>query len=80
MEAGKVTVENIRFDIKVLLEKIIRAHTPFANDKGLELKYFFPSNIQQFMLGDSNRLEQILNNLFNNAISSPIRVLCQYQL
>ena len=68
MEAGKMTLENITFHLKELIEEIIRAHSPKATDKGLELNYTFSSLIPQYIVGDPNRLRQILNNLISNAI------------
>ncbi|MHB8129292.1 MAG: PAS domain-containing protein [Mobilitalea sp.] len=68
MEAGKMSLENISFNVKDLIEETIRVHSPRAIDKGLELNYTFSSTIPQFLLGDPNRLRQILNNLISNAI------------
>ncbi|RDU23679.1 PAS domain-containing hybrid sensor histidine kinase/response regulator [Anaerosacchariphilus polymeriproducens] len=68
MEAGKVTIENINFNIKELIEEIVRSHSPRINEKGLELNYTFSSNIPQFLIGDPNRLHQVLNNFISNAI------------
>ncbi len=68
MEAGKMTLEHINFDLKELVDEIIRSHAPRANDKDLELNYTFSSTVPQFIIGDPNRLRQILNNLLSNAI------------
>ena len=68
MEAGKLTIENINFNIKLLIEEIIKAHSLKATSKGLELNYSFSSTIPKYLVGDPNRLKQVLNNLINNAI------------
>ncbi|WP_050753162.1 PAS domain S-box protein [Pseudobacteroides cellulosolvens] len=68
MEAGKLTIEKIDFDIKNLLDEITKAHSVRANEKGLELLYAFSSNIPPYLVGDPNRLQQVLNNLISNAI------------
>ena len=68
MEAGKLSIEHINFDIKALVEEIIKCHSPSATEKGVELNYAFSSTIPQYLVGDPNRLQQILNNLINNAI------------
>lgn len=68
MEAGKLIIEHINFDIKALVEEIIKSHSPRAIAKGVELNYAFSSTIPQYLIGDPNRLQQILNNLINNAI------------
>lgn len=68
MEAGKMTLENVNFDLKDLIEEIVRTHSPRVFDKGLDLNYAFSSTIPQYLIGDPNRLRQILNNLLSNAI------------
>jgi PAS domain S-box-containing protein len=68
MEAGKLVIENINFDIKSLIEETIKAHSPFVISKGIELNYAFSSTIPQYLIGDPSRLQQILNNLISNAI------------
>lgn len=68
MEAGKMTLEKVNFDLKSLLEEIIRTHSPRAFSKGLDLSYSLSSSIPQYLIGDPNRLRQILNNLISNAI------------
>lgn len=73
MEAGKMTLEHITFNIKELVEDIIRSHAPRANDKRLELNYAFSSSVPQFVIGDPNRLRQVLNNLISNAIKFTMR-------
>lgn len=73
MEAGKMNLEHITFNLKELVEDIIRSHAPRANDKDLELNYAFSSSVPQFVIGDPNRLRQILNNLISNAIKFTIR-------
>ena len=68
MEAGKLVVDNINFDIKVLFEETIKAHTPHAVEKGVQIRYDFPPSFSQYLIGDPKRLLQILNNLLTNAI------------
>ncbi len=68
LEASKMVLNYKDFAIKDLVDEVIKAHSPHANEKGLNLKYTFPLDIPQFINGDSNRLRQILNNTINNAI------------
>lgn len=68
MEAGKLKIDSINFDIKNLIEEVVKSHWPKADGKGLELNYQFSSSIPQYLIGDPNRLKQILNNFINNAI------------
>ncbi|MBV7273815.1 PAS domain S-box protein [Clostridium sp. PL3] len=68
MEAGKLVIENINFDIKSLIEETIKFHLARASEKGIELNYIFSKDIPKFVFGDPGRLQQILNNLISNAI------------
>lgn len=68
MEAGRLTIENINFDIKDLIEEIVKTHAPRAEAKGLELNYIFSSAIPRFLIGDSNRIQQVFNNLISNSL------------
>jgi PAS domain S-box-containing protein len=67
MEAGKLVIENVDFNIKLLVEEVIKIHTPRCVDKGIELFYSFSSTIPEYVKGDPNRVMQILNNLIGNA-------------
>jgi len=68
MEAGKLKIINVDFNIKELIDGIIKAHSVRAKDKGLELTYSLSSDIPSYLTGDPYRLQQVLNNLINNAI------------
>lgn len=68
MEAGKLTMENIIFDIKALLEETVKIQSVLANEKGLKLICTFPSDIPKYLMGDPIRLRQVLNNLIVNAV------------
>lgn len=68
IEAGKVSIANISFDIKALMDEIIKIHAVLAEKKGLELQDEIPAGIPQYVNGDSDRLRQIMNNLIGNAI------------
>ncbi len=68
MGAGKLIIEDVNFNIKKLIENIVKAHINHAKKKRLDLSYSFSASIPTYLKGDSNRLQQILNNLINNAI------------
>lgn len=68
LEAGKLSIENNSFNLKAFVEEIIKTHAVQATQKGLELNYTLSSNLPHYLLGDVNRLQQILNNLIDNAI------------
>lgn len=68
VEAGKLEIENIDFDLYQVLGDLAKAMALKAQEKGLEL-ILDVTNIQHSMVkGDPNRLRQILTNLIANAI------------
>lgn len=82
VEAGKLNLENIPFDISSLIEECATLHTQQARNKGVELiSETDPSFPSQF-LGDPTRIRQILNNLLSNAIkftnSGNVRISAHY--
>ena len=68
IEVGKLIIENIHFDIIDLVGEIIKLHSPSAAQKGLELNLKYSVTIEKYVIGDPNRLQQVLNNLIHNAI------------
>lgn len=68
LEAGKLELENIDFDLTALVEDIVGLMARSAQDKGLELICSINPSVPRFVNGDPNRLRQILSNLIGNAI------------
>lgn len=68
MEAGKLAIDRISFNLRKLLEDMFKAHSTFAQRKGLDFNYLCSDSIPSDLVGDPNRLQQILNNLLNNAL------------
>lgn len=68
MEAGKLTIENISFDIMNMMDEVIKTHSKRIEEKGLSFTCTCDPSIPHFLIGDPNRLKQVLNNLLSNAI------------
>ncbi|KAE9636311.1 ATP-binding protein [Defluviitalea raffinosedens] len=68
MEAGKLKIHKVNFNIQNLIEKTVKSHIINADEKGLELTYSFSSNVPSYLIGDPDRLQQVLNNLISNAV------------
>ncbi|KAF0239602.1 MAG: sensor histidine kinase [bacterium] len=68
IEAGKIEIEFVEFDLEKLIGDIIQIFTLQANQKGLLLKLNKSSDLPKYITGDSMRLRQILVNLLSNAI------------
>lgn len=68
LEAGKLQLENIPFDICHLTEEAVGLFAAKAQNKGLELVLDISSPISPILHGDPGRLRQVLINLLSNAI------------
>ena len=68
IEAGKLDLENIDFDLREVLETVMKITGLKADEKGLRLTYRIEDNVHPYLKGDSLRLRQILLNLVNNAV------------
>ncbi|HVB02861.1 MAG TPA: PAS domain S-box protein [Chitinophagaceae bacterium] len=68
IKAGKLTLEQIRFNPEEVITKTISTFKHKIREKGLELETSFDSNIPPSLTGDPYRLNQILLNLIGNAI------------
>lgn len=68
MEAGKLSLERINFNLKDLVAEVIKAQGCRAEKKGLKVSCTFTANVPEVVCGDQSRLRQILNNLLDNAI------------
>jgi signal transduction histidine kinase/DNA-binding response OmpR family regulator len=68
MEAGKMTIEPIPFDLGVAVEDVIELLATRAGKKQLELILDYPPDAPRRVIGDPGRIRQILMNLAGNAI------------
>ncbi|NLJ33073.1 MAG: PAS domain-containing protein [Firmicutes bacterium] len=68
IEAGKIQVKNIPFDLQLLLDGLLALHRVMAEKKGLKLRCKMSPSVPRQVVGDPHRLGQILNNLLGNAI------------
>ncbi|MFO0579521.1 MAG: response regulator [Polyangia bacterium] len=68
IEAGKLTLSEVPFDLPRLLTEVIEGHSVAANSKGLELCCRHGTELPSGLRGDPQRLRQILDNLLGNAI------------
>jgi PAS domain S-box-containing protein len=68
IEAGKVQLEHVEFSLRDLLGDLMKSLAVRAHRKGLELAYDVEANVPDSLVGDVNRLRQIVLNLITNAI------------
>jgi len=68
IEANKIELTRLPFDIAQLVNNIKLSFHPKASEKKLDLEVNLDSTLPKYLIGDSSRLNQILNNLISNAI------------
>ncbi len=68
IEAGKLGIEHIDFDLAQSLDAVIALMVVRAKQKGIGLSFSIAPGIPSRLRGDPNRLRQILINLVGNAI------------
>jgi PAS domain S-box-containing protein len=68
VEAGKLELEMVDFDLRVLVEDVVMLLAERAHSKGLELASLVQTSVPIAVRGDPGRLRQILTNLVANAI------------
>lgn len=68
VESNKIELEETRFDIRELVDKIADIHSARVEEKGLEFICNIEESVPAFIKGDGFRLQQVLNNLVSNAV------------
>lgn len=68
IEARHLTLDEVDFDLRALIDESALTLAIMAHSKGIELTSFFPHGMPTAVRGDMNRLRQILTNLLGNAI------------
>jgi len=68
IEAGKLELETIDFDLRVTLESLSDVVAIKAEEKGVEFACLIDNSVPTLLKGDPGRLRQILTNLTGNAI------------
>lgn len=68
VEAGKLELEMLDFDLQTLLKDFQALLEVKAKEKNLALKVEINADVPRFLKGDPGRLRQILTNLVGNAI------------
>ena len=68
IEAGKMDLEMNPFDFKRASQEVIDLLTPRILQKNLKLSLVYKNDAQEYLIGDSMRIRQILYNLVGNAI------------
>jgi signal transduction histidine kinase/DNA-binding response OmpR family regulator/HPt (histidine-containing phosphotransfer) domain-containing protein len=68
VEAGKLVLERLPFDLRVTAEETGALLAPMANEKGLHFECVVDHEVPSRLIGDPGRLRQVLLNLGGNAV------------
>lgn len=68
IEAGKMTVEKVPYNIFSLLGGVVQELETSAHKKGIRLSYEISPSVPLLVKGDPTRVRQILLNLLSNAV------------
>ena len=68
LEAGKVVLESVDFDLLDTVETAVNLLSPKAREKGIDLAVFVDPETGTVFRGDPTRVRQVLLNLVSNAI------------
>lgn len=68
IEAGKITIQKVKFELATMLSGVRNMFTAKAQDKELKIQLQMAPDLPDVVIGDPDRLSQILNNLVGNAV------------
>ncbi len=68
IEAGELKIEHIPFDVDLCIQQAVQILHPLAIEKGLKLRIKNVGTPPLIMVGDLNKVQQILRNLMGNAL------------
>lgn len=68
IEAGKLILESAAFDVRPVVQDVVRLQRGAAQAKGLTLEAVVDENVPASLIGDGLRIRQVLFNLLNNAV------------
>ncbi|MFJ7142917.1 ATP-binding protein [Pseudomonas protegens] len=68
IEAGKLSMEQVGFDLRELVDDVLLLVRQRAEEKALRLQLDIPASLPRRYVGDPLRLAQVLTNLVDNSI------------
>ncbi|OFW80714.1 MAG: hypothetical protein A2887_05840 [Alphaproteobacteria bacterium RIFCSPLOWO2_01_FULL_40_26] len=68
IEARKITIENVNFNLCDLVEDVAELMSGNANSKNIEIITYIDKAIPPSVICDPSRIRQVMTNLINNAI------------
>ncbi len=80
IEAGKMTLESQPIPLREIIEGLQATFQHQAHKKGLKLTVHYAQDVSPWVVGDSLRLRQVLNNLLSNALKFTQRGYVQLEV
>ncbi|KAG6501707.1 probable histidine kinase 6 [Zingiber officinale] len=68
IEAGKLEIEAVPFDLRSNLDDVISLFSSKSREKGIELAVFVSDKVPEVVTGDPGRFRQIVTNLVGNSV------------
>ncbi len=68
VESGDLRLENVPFDVTMMLDELLKLFTPVAVEKNIAIRLEYDQATHDVMMGDPARLQQVLRNLISNAM------------
>jgi signal transduction histidine kinase len=68
LEAGKLTMQLKEFSPAKVIEDIVKEYRPEVEGKGLQFSVVVSESLPEKVIGDGDRLRQVLDNLLSNAV------------
>lgn len=73
VEANKLQLEKLTFNLRKSMDDIFFTIDKLAKEKNINLFYYINPDIPEYLLGDINRIKQLLLNLLNNGLKFSTR-------
>ena len=68
IEYGKLSIEEVSFDLRELVDKWMAPYHIIANEKNIRMEVSIEDAIPDFIIGDPHRIQQLLINYVSNAL------------
>lgn len=68
MQTGRLTISKSDFNIIAEMEEMARRFVSLGDEKGISVHFFIDPKLPTHLIGDSRKIKQVLNNLYNNAL------------
>jgi len=68
IEAGKLAIDVFPFDLHRLLEEVAEVLAPRSSERGIELMVRYSPGAPSQLMGDGDRIRQVVSNLASNAV------------